>query len=69
MEQSVLEFAWRLRDFLEQEHYFSFLLPEVDRWLKEYKATSSEKRDEILKNHINSLKESPYFLEDTLLAM
>lgn len=69
MELSVLDMAWSLRDLLEEERFCSFLLPEVDRWIRDYQAMASETRDEILKSRLNSLKESPYFLGDTLLTI
>lgn len=65
MKPSVLDIAWNLREFLEQQGY-CLLLPEIDRWLREYNVTGQERRDEILQNHLDSLKGSPYFLKDVL---
>lgn len=52
----------QLIEELQKNSYFLHLIPEIERWLHDYFVNSADSRETILRNHLLSLKQAPYFL-------
>ena len=48
---------------LKKNCYFLHLIPEIDQWIHDYEINPVNTRDAILRNHLLSLKQAPYFLD------